>query len=213
MVQIMHEIKIGSPEYDRIVQETRAAADQDGWTVADNAMKIAIVGDHGGDRSKASQDALIRERLVKFSEDTDLTYGTVRKRRQVADRWPQEHRRPEKISFRVHEALAYREDRYQIVDQYEHLTLNEATELIGGSTSGRGGKPASTLLSVLTELSEIKRRVRTTFRATVTLGPDDESKEQILSDLADVKTEIEQYEQYLTGMGVDEVIEKIMEGT
>jgi hypothetical protein len=89
----------------------------------------------------------------------------------------------------------------------------EARRLAEQSTQAYGDGPGGeiTLLKILTEIIEIRRRVRLTARAAVAFQPSASGKEQILSDLADVETEIDHFKQFLTGMSVDEAIAKIME--
>jgi transposase-like protein len=71
-------------------------------------------------------------------------------------------------------------------------------------------KPSLTRLDVLIFLADAKDALRRASRLSVSLGlaGDDE----VLSDLGDVETEAEQFRRYLTGMGLDEAIAKIMEG-
>jgi hypothetical protein len=68
------------------------------------------------------------------------------------------------------------------------------------------------LLSIYNDLAEARRRVRSAFRATVTIDPADNVKLSLLDELGDVETEIEQFRKFLTGMGVEEFIDEIMEG-
>ena len=115
------------------------------------------------------------------------------------------------MSWRAHRELMSRDDRFDLIRP--HMTLNEASRAACKSTSARGGEPAATIISILTEIAEIQRRARAVFRATVQLSPGEGAKEQLLARWAEAETEFEQYRNLLTGTTVDEAIEKIMEGT
>lgn len=71
--------------------------------------------------------------------------------------------------------------------------------------------PAATKLDIVVLLGEAKDHLRRAFRAAVSIGLTGD--EEVLSDLGDVETEAEQFRKYLTGMDLDEAIEKIMEGS
>lgn len=70
--------------------------------------------------------------------------------------------------------------------------------------------PSFTKLDVLVLLGEAKDTFRRAFKLGVTLEL--AGDEEVLSDLGDALDEGEQFHQYLLGMGLDEAIEKIMEG-
>lgn len=70
--------------------------------------------------------------------------------------------------------------------------------------------PVLSKLDVLVFLGNAKDALRRASRLGVSLGLTGD--EEVISDLGDVETEAEQFRMYLTGMGVDEVIAKIMEG-
>jgi hypothetical protein len=71
--------------------------------------------------------------------------------------------------------------------------------------------PAPTKLDVLVLLGEAKDTFRRAFRVGVSLGLAGDA--DVLSDLGDALDEGEKFHQYLMGMGLDEAIEKIMEGS
>lgn len=186
----MTQIEVGSREWQELVSETRTAVSASGWTVGDNALKIA------------PQD------LAEFAEAAEVGYPTMQRYRFVASRWP-EHSRECGTSFKVHEVLAGREDRHLLIRA--GMTVKEARAAIGHSIVDRGGDPVPTLISVIHEITEIKRRIRAAFRVTVSMDPSDNDKQLILSDLADVEQVAEEYRLYLLGEGVDETIAKILE--
>jgi hypothetical protein len=72
--------------------------------------------------------------------------------------------------------------------------------------------PAPTRLDILNELAEARRRVRQAFKHAVAFNPDDDAKNDILSELTDVKAEIEPFEAFLVGMGLDEAIAQMLQG-
>lgn len=196
-------IGIGSPKWKKIVRETKEAANNS-WVVADNALRIA-----------PEHDGYARQRLARFAADTGLVLKTIEKYRFTATKWPVLERRLSKISFTVHSVLATHEDRFSIVNEADSLTYDQAREIMGWSTSTRHttGKPAATLLSLLNELIEIKRRLRGTFRQTIAMDPSESDRQRLLTDLAEVETEVEQYRDYLTGGTLSETINKILETT
>lgn len=73
-------------------------------------------------------------------------------------------------------------------------------------------KDAPTLLDVVTDAADIKHRIRAIARKIVALSPDNATKEEILQDVAEWEVEIDQIKNFLTGMNMDEVISKILEG-
>lgn len=186
----MTPVEIGSREWQELVSDTRTAASTSAWVVGDNALRVP----HG--------------HLEEFAEAAEVNYGTLRNYRYVASRWP-EDARVDGASFKVHAVLASREDRFELC--HPGMTKKEALEAIGNSTTDRRGQQAATVLSVVNEIIEIKRRVRAAFRVTVSMNPTDNDRQLILSDLADVESETEEFRLYLLGESLDDTIARIME--
>lgn len=186
----MTPVEVGSREWQELVSDTRSAASSSAWTVGDNALRVS----HG--------------HLEEFAEAAEINYPTLRNYRYVANRWPAD-RRVLGTSFKVHQVLAGREDRFSLC--HPGMTVKEANDLIGRSSVDRGGDPAPTQVSLINEIIEVKRRIRKIFRATVEMDPSDDDKQLILSDWADVEEAAEEYRMLLLGEGVEAAIAKIME--
>lgn len=71
--------------------------------------------------------------------------------------------------------------------------------------------PSPTRLDLLVLLDNAKDHLRRASRLAVAL--DTAGDDDVLSHLAEVETEAEQLRKYLTGMGLDEALAEIMEGT
>jgi hypothetical protein len=93
------------------------------------------------------------------------------------------------------------------------MRADEAEQLVAARRQASGDPERTTLLSILASVTEAKHRLRVAFRDTMTIDPSDSQKEQILGGLAELETEAEQFRKYLTGMGLDEAIAEILEGT
>ena len=68
------------------------------------------------------------------------------------------------------------------------------------------------LLDIVTDAADIKHRIRSIARKIVAFNPNDATKGEILADVAEWEVETERVRNFLTGMNVDEVISKILEG-
>jgi hypothetical protein len=186
----MTQVEVGSREWQELVSETRTAASTSAWVVGDNALRVEL------------------HHLGEFAEEVEVSYDTVKRRRWVASRWPSVNRFTE-TSFKVHDVLASRPDRFDLIKA--GMTVKEAKAKIGQSIVDRGGAPVPTLISVIHEITEVKRRLRAAFRVTVSMDPSENDKQLILSDLADVEEVAEEFRLFLLGEGVDDTIRKIME--
>lgn len=102
--------------------------------------------------------------------------------------------------------LAPYEDRYDLIRP--GMKVEDAEKIQAERRHGQH-QIEPTALNVLNEVIAARQRLHDAFRAAQNSGLRD--NEQVLGELAALETEAEQFRQYLTGMGLDEAIEKIME--
>lgn len=104
---------------------------------------------------------------------------------------------------------AYRELVPSSHSPYVPLDQRETTE----TTAQISDLPSTPdMLGIYTSLAEARRYIRSAFRQAVALDPADNVKMSLLDELGDIDTEIGHFRKFLTGMGVEEFIDQIMDG-
>ena len=204
------EIEVGGAEWRELVQRARSLVSRNNWNLGDTALRIAPIGERGGDYTSFDTrvSKLREEKLRRFAEETEIPYQSLRAYRFTASRWP-EGRRLSLVSHRAHVELQGLPDRFDLIRP--GLTVTEARELAHTSTSGRGGLPAPTLIGLLNELAECRRRVQATFRLAVPMSLSEAQKGQLLDDLTEIRYITDQFYSYLTGESLNDTIEKILQ--
>ena len=179
------------------------------WELGDMALRIAPIGEgHGGNRrSSDGRLSLGDGKLRQFAGETDIKYQALRAYRHTSSRWPADSRLS-MVSHQVHAELQALPDRFSLIRP--GMTVTEARELAGKSGSARGGPPAATLVSMLSELAECRRRVQAVFRLAVPMGLGEGQKAQLLDDLTEIRFVTDQFYNYLAGESLDDTLEKIL---
>jgi hypothetical protein len=212
----MTPIEPGSPEWTSLAEHARESVNRSCWDVGDDAVRATWgapgPSTHGGDRKSTDYGLLIdaTDLLRKFSEDTEIPFPSLQRYRLVSLAWPPGTRNSA-CSHRVHLLLAGQPDRFSLLR--DGMKIDEAQAIVAERRAAHPDPARTTLLSILAGLTEVRHRLRVSFRDTIALSPDDNGKDHILADLGEIETLTGQFRDFLTGMNVNEAINMIMEGT
>ena len=103
--EIMSEARAAVQALDENDRTIRSAYQ---WRIGDLLLEAIPVGKQGGAPTGAG------EKLQRAADDLGMAYKTVRWHRQVASKWPKEHRES-RCTFSVHRALSGRPDRFDLI--------------------------------------------------------------------------------------------------